>query len=200
METKLCSVCNTVKAIEEFHLKRDKRKDKLYTYRDYLCLSCKSKRDKKYKTVNRFFLEENKRQKDRYKPLKPKLKKIRQTDDERRAKGRELYYANHKENLLKSASYYYVHREERRKAQADWRLKNPGYGKLSAKYKDPDRNKRQKIINRILLEDQYVKDKIRQHYGLSAHQMTPDLVKNYRMQIKVKRLLKQMKNENTETC
>lgn len=48
------------------------------------------------------------------------------------------------------------------------------------------------------LEDRYVRYKIMQVFGIDRNLITVDIINTYREQIKVKRLLKQLKNGNTE--
>ena len=63
------------------------------------------------------------------------------------------------------------------------------------------KQKLQNQKNRDELRDTYVKDQIRRVFSIPTKTIYeyPDLIENYRQQIKVKRLLKTKKDESNET-
>lgn len=86
---------------------------------------------------------------------------------------------NHKKHLKK---YFETHKNVRRKSRNEY---NNKYNKNS----------------RDTCSDRYIHIQLQARYGLSKQTLKrhPELTENYRMQIKVKRLLKKKKNENTKT-
>jgi hypothetical protein len=108
--------------------------------------------------------------------------------------------------------FYYKHWEEQKQRHVLYGRKHADQRK---KYREINENKvkelvrRWKLNNRLyiiknkqyhrdLLSDEYIKSRIQKSIGLGSKNISPDLIRNWREQIKIKRLINQLKKKNYE--
>ena len=130
--------------------------------------------------------EERKRYKERYKKKYPEKVKAK----------RHRHYIKHRDELLIKHSEYRAKKGPQKWSKI-WYLiykesKPDKYKTLS------DKKKKYGAEQRINITDQYVKKLIKDNYKIKT-EIPEELIETYRLQIKVKRLLKKKKDENTKT-
>lgn len=196
---KKCGVCLEVKPISEFKVKKDRGR----LYHQYLCKECQRKRDEVYKLkvkneqpekYNRWV--ESRKIKDQEKRAQRIPKRTKVSEESRRANARifqRIYYLKNKERKLLKDKIYGVRYRSEHKEELKKRNKE-------ARDKRRDKHLYCEMFKRETLADDYIKKRINRCTGLRYKSITPDLIDNWRVQIKTIRLignLKQKKNENT---
>jgi len=170
-----CKKCGETKTIEEFAKNCKYINGKYYiNYRNY-CLLC-------YNEIKRIKYNENvelerKRQRERWAQNRDKLVREKR---ERRMRNKQKY----KETDRK---WNEANRDKRRNQVYKYKKRYPDRVKETAK-RSRDKSARE-------VSDTYVKKIINRNYDISFKSITKELIRSYRQQIKVKRLLKQKKND-----
>jgi len=177
-----CKKCGETKPIEEFG--KEKRNISGYGCR---CKSCDVLRSLEYYYKNHYY--------DKHK--------------DRIFEYHRKYYENNKEKVNGySKKYYQNNIKYIKKRTKEYRENNKEYYKeIGEKWREnnkehiSDYNKRYRQNKRSTIPDVYIRILLNRQYGLHAKilKQHPELIENYRQQIKIKRLLKQKKNENNET-
>jgi len=192
-KTKVCRICNTEKPIEEFRLNKDTRNGKVYVYRKYLCIDCQTKRDNKYREENKSALAVTAKKYYQEHYVKSTRIKLAESElrDRNRQRSRDLYKTHPekwKNYFKENKDEIYIRLKSTRKA---WGKNNQNKLKCY--------RKKTKLRGIAKISNTYVKHLINKAFGISWGSIPDDLIMSYAMQIKVKRLLKTMKNENTKT-
>lgn len=168
-----CKKCGEIKPIESFRNKYYKDWPNKFSH---TCKLCEAKHSKEYQIKNR-----GKRklyEKNNLKRLNEQHKKWRDSNHERVLECERKYWKN---NL-----------ERKRILQKQWTHNNREIVNKAAKLRQ------KKYVEKLL--DSYIIARIKNEFKME-HKIikeNPELIENYRQQIKVKRLLKQKKHENAE--
>ena len=197
-----CKKCGETKPIEEF----EKSKGCNYGY-SHRCKKCcaKIKREKENLDIEKR-RQKGRRQynnnRDHYLMIK---KEWRKKNPNKVSFIRRKNYLKHKnERCNYSKIYYQLHPETCKERHANYRINNriKILKKSRGKYKINQIEILHKIKEDVKnLTDNYIEGVMRltTKLNLKTIRQHPELIENYRQQIKIKRLLKQKKNENTKT-
>lgn len=119
----------------------------------------------------------------------PKRKEEKKQD--RRNKQKEYKIKNRAKILEAHKQYHKEHREQERQYCKEWKEQNKDKRYLKNRHK----------IEVADLTNDYLLNCIKRTYDLSREVLKqhPDLIESYRLQIKIKRLLKQKRHENIKT-
>lgn len=206
METKKCSTCKEKKPIAEFC--NDKSQKDGFSIRCRTCMKIyKAKYYKKnaaniYKKTQKWVRENP----EKVKEIKAKWAR----NNPEKVKGIGIKWTNENAEKLKNKRVKrYNENAERIKDENKKRyLKNPEKVKeINAKWKNtnPEKvkegNRKAEKTHRENLTDRYLIQNIKRTIKIPPEIIKehPELIDNYRMQIKVKRLLKNKKDENSKT-
>lgn len=180
---KTCTKCHENKPISDF-LKHTGK-----------CKSCRSAYTKEYKKINKEKIRVAKRLYRKTAKYKEKKKQYRIRHKEEIKIRQKNWYENNKEKLL------FKHAEYRRKnAPFHWsREWYSNYKKISKDQYLKLLNKKRKYskVQSEILSDRYISSLIKDNYKIKC-KIPNELIESYRQQIKVKRLLKKKKDENTK--
>jgi len=199
-----CKKCGETKLVEEFPKDRNR-------YR-LICRKCYNEENRNKHKLN----PEKKRERDnRYKSknvekLREYFKEYRSKNAEKLRERRREYRGSDKyrEYRIKNADIILLKRKEKVKEKAIkariYRLQNPEKiraQELKRRYKRRDEIHIANLETVKNLPDRYVINCIRNRIKISPATLRnyPELIEEWRQQIKVKRLLKSKKDENTET-
>ena len=174
-----CTRCNIEKSDDRFALCKSVHNGITYATRRKVCKECTYEKAKiKY---NQDIESSRLKQRERY---ASKGSEINEKKRARRKRNKDKY-------SITDRAYNESHRKERR-------LSVKKYAKSHPEKVSEWRLKRQrKSINEV--SDEYIKSLLYLIFGLKRNQIPQKLIESYREQIKIKRLIKSKKNENTST-
>ena len=184
METKVCTKCGIKKPIEQFYFRKDRGRY------DSCCKACRAGYIKQYYKSHKDEIIANCRQyreshKDK---IIARDKKYRESHGNEISQRLKQYYKSNKDKLnLKSSQYYKSNKDK---------LKS--YSIQYEKCHMDDVKKRHRGYASYL-HDLYIKNCIYHVLGLHPDQIPPELIESYREQIKLKRLIKSIKNEKSKS-
>ena len=177
---KKCSKCGETKDVSEFSKNNQKKDGYMST-----CKKCRS-------IYRKGIYAESPELKLRN---RAKAKKWRIENPERYKYNQDKYRIENEAELKEKKSIYQKENwNDRKKYHKEWSNKNYKHVRSYCK--------KQLSVGRTNLHDWYLRFIIKQNSGLTDETIKnhPELIENKRLGIKIKRILKQKKYENTETC
>jgi len=190
VETKICSCCKEEKSTEEYWLKKSGK--------DGLNARCK--------------ICESLIKAEKYRINSEKIKKIaneyRKNNPEKVKKLKHRYYENNKE-IIKKRSKKWLEDHPEMKTEKSRRYDSKYPERVKEKTSRMYKKHRVKLIEKAIkegrkareeLKDTYIIKRIKADYNLATETIknNPELIESKKLSIKIKRLLKHKKDENTE--
>ena len=175
METKVCYKCKLELELSFF----SKNKNNKSGF-DGRCKCCSKYAAAKWRKEN----PEKSKDSNRASSVKFYLKNT----EKRKAQKRKWYSENIEKNMAYKAQYYLKNTEKYKVNKAKW------YSENIEKIKDYSYKYTQKLPNSVVIR--YLKQSI----GVSNIDIPAEMIEVKRLQIKIKRKLKDIKNENTNRC